>query len=49
MIGSERVNGVNEIADSLISSGHTGKDQIYSVKKQSKCQVMPYSRVQKST
>ena len=25
MIGSERVNGVNEIADSLISSGHTGK------------------------
>ena len=30
MIGSERVNGVNDIADSLISSGHTGKDQLYS-------------------
>ena len=25
MIGDERVNGVNDIADSLISSGHTGK------------------------
>ena len=28
MIGDERVNGVNDIADSLISSGHTGKDLV---------------------
>ena len=27
MIGSERVNGVNEIADSLITSGHTGTEK----------------------
>ena len=55
MIGSERVNGVNDIADSLISSGHTGKDQLYSflhctgaLKNYWNVKILPYTSMRES-
>ena len=43
LIGSERVNGVNEIADSLISSGHTGNKTCQSMSKLEACQELSNS------